>query len=156
MTPLFHIIHITEAHSINMRMLTDTNVFVRLAVVADDDRQLNQAKRLFEQAQAGNVNLVTGPPVLFEVAWVLSRLYKRAGNEVLDFLEAILSFPNLKVLDKELVIEAVSLARRTGGTFADSYIAASVRRAEVDNVATFNKKHFAKLGVKLYPMEDLY
>ena len=130
----------------------DANVFMRLAVVADDDRQLKQAKKLFEQAQAGNVDLVTGPPVLFEVAWVLDRLYKRAGNEVLDFLEAILSFPNLKVLDKELVIKAIFLARKTDGAFADAYIAASAHRAEADNLATFNKKHFVKLEVELYPL----
>ena len=137
-----------------MLTFVDANVFVRLAVVADDDSQLKQAKRLFEQAQAGNVDLVTGPPVLFEVAWVLGRFYKRAYDEILDFLEAILSFPNLKVLDKELVIEAISLARNENGTFADSYITASARSAKADNVATFNKKHFAKLGMELYPMED--
>ena len=98
--------------------------------------------------------MVTGPPVLFEVAWVLSRLYKRDNNEILDFLEAILSFPHIKILDKELVIDAISLARKVNGTFADSYIAASACRTRADNVATFNKKHFTELGVALYRMED--
>ena len=136
-----------------MLTFVDTNIFVRLVAVSDNDRQLKQAKKLFEQAQAGNLNLVTGPPVLFEVAWVLSKLYKRANNEILDFLEAILSFPNLKVLDKELVMSAISLGQKTNGAFADCYIAVSVRRIEADNVATFNKKHFAKLGAELYPLE---
>jgi len=134
-----------------MLTFVDTNVFIRLAVTADSDRQLKQAKKLFERAQASNLNLVTGPPVLFEIAWVLDRLYKITNNEILDFLEAILSFPNLKVLDKELVIAAISMAREVNGTFADCYIAASARRAQADNVATFNKKHFSRLGVELYP-----
>jgi predicted nucleic-acid-binding protein len=125
---------------------------MRLDVQAHDDKQqMKQAKELFKRAQVGDVDLVTGPPVFFEIAWVLDRLYKRTNNEVLDFLEAIISFPNLKVLDKELVVAAISLAREANGTFADSYIAASIHRAEADNVATFNWKHFTKLNVGLYP-----
>ena len=92
--------------------------------------------------------------MLFEVAWVLGRLYKRSNDEILDFLEAILSYPNLRVLDKEQVIAAISIARATNSVFADSYIAATVSRVQVDNVATFNKKHFSKMGCKLYPLED--
>ena len=135
-----------------MLTFVDTNVFLRLAVQADDDnQQMRLAKEFFEQAQAGNLNLVTGPPVFFEIAWVLDRLYKRTNSEILGFLEAITSFSNLKVLDKELVITAISLARETKGTFADSYIAASARSAQADNVATFNKKHFVSLGVDMYP-----
>jgi predicted nucleic-acid-binding protein len=128
-------------------------VFVRFAVVADDDSQLIQARRLFALAKAGKLDLVTGPPVFFEVAWVLGRLYKRTNEEILHFLEAILSFPNLKVLDKELVIEAISLGRERSEAFADCYIAVSVRRSGADNIATFNRKHFARLGTELYPLE---
>jgi predicted nucleic-acid-binding protein len=137
-----------------MLTFVDTNVFIRLAVVADNDKQAKQAKRLFEQAQAGNIDLLTGPPVLFEVAWVLGRFYKRANSEILDFLEAILSFPNLRVLDKELVMKTLEVARKTKSTFADSYIAVSSRSTKADNVATFNGKHFLKLGVKLYAFEE--
>jgi len=137
-----------------MLTFVDTNVFIRLAVVADDNRQLEQAKRLFEKAQTKNLDLITGSPVLFEIAWVLDRLYKRPNNEILDFLEAILSFPNLRILDKELVIAAISLARDRNGTFADSYIVASVNHVAADNVATFNTKHFARLGVSLYTFTD--
>jgi predicted nucleic acid-binding protein len=137
-----------------MLTFVDTNVFVRLAVVADDDRQMKQAKRLFEQAQAGNVDLVTGPPVLFEVAWVLGRFYKCSDLEILDFLEAILSFPNLRVLDKEQVMGTLEAARTTKSSFADSYIAVSAKNIKADAVATFNGKHFLKLGVSLYAFEE--
>ena len=45
----------------------------------------------------------------------------------------------------------ISLARKTDSTFADSYIAASINHIHADNAATFNNKHFKKLGVSLYP-----
>ena len=83
----------------------------------------------------------------------MGRLYKGDNEEILDFWESILSFPHLKVLDKELVMAAISLAQETNETFADSYIAASIHRVQADNVATFNKKHFVKLGLELYPLE---
>ena len=136
-----------------MLTFVDANVFIRLFAETDNERQVAQAEKLLLKAQQDEINLVTGPPVLFEIAWVLGQRYKVVNDKVLDVLEAILSFPNLRVLDKEQVIAALSLARDTGGAFADSYIAASARRAEADNIATFNAKHFDKLGAELYPFE---
>lgn len=91
--------------------------------------------------------------MLFEVAWVLGRYYKIGNDEVLDILEAVLSYPNLWVVDKELVIKAIALGRATGSDFADSYIAVSANNIKADNVATFNNKHFSKLGVTLYSLQ---
>ena len=126
----------------------DSNIFVRL-FVEDDDRQRPLARELLKQAQTGAIDLVTGPPVFFEIAWVLSHTYNVPNGQVLDVLEAILSFSGLRVLDKELIISALSLARKASSTFADSYISASARHIQADNVATFNRKHFKKLGVNL-------
>lgn len=135
-----------------MLTFVDANVFVRL-FVEDDTKQTEQASMLFERAQNGEIDLVTGPPVFFEVGWVLRYSYKVAQEKILDVLEAILSFPALRVLDKDLVISALFLARKTSSEFADAYIAASAQEAKADNVGTFNKKHFTKLGAELYSFE---
>jgi predicted nucleic acid-binding protein len=131
----------------------DANIFIRLFVEPDDDAQVAQAENLLLKAQRGEIDLVTGPPVFFEIAWVLGYRYKVSDDKILDILEAILTFPKLRVLDKEQVINAIALARDTGGSFADSYIAASARIEKTDSIATFNKKHFEKFGAKLYPLE---
>ena len=136
-----------------MITFVDSNIFIRL-FVEDDELQRPLARKFLQQAQTGAVDLVTGPPVFFEIAWVLSHTYKVENDNVLNVLEAILSYPNLRVLDKEQVIAAISLARATGSVFADSYIAVSAGNIKADNVATFNKKHFAKLGTELYPLEE--
>ena len=136
-----------------MMVFVDTNVFIRL-FVKDDAEQHKQAKALFLRAQDGNVDLVTGHPVFFELAWVLSYTYKLANAEILDRLEAILSFGGLKIADRDLIIDAIYLARAKNSNFADSYIAASLQRLHAKEVATFNKKHFSKLGVNLYPLEN--
>jgi predicted nucleic-acid-binding protein len=71
-------------------------------------------------------------------------------DKLIDVLEAILTFPNLRVLDKEQVIAALDIAKTTNSSFADSYIAVSAANVKADNIATFNVKHFSKLGSKLY------
>ena len=134
-------------------IFVDTNIFTRL-FVKDETGQHEKAKVLFMSAQDGKVELVTGHPVFFELAWVLSYTYKVSNSEILDMLESILSFGGLKVSDRDSIVLAISLARATNGSFADSYIVASLQQLQAKEVATFNKKHFAKLGAKLYPIED--
>ena len=138
-----------------MLTFVDANVFIRL-FVEDDEQQRPLARKLLKQAQEGTIGLVTGPPVFFEVAWVLSYTYKIGNGQILDILEAVLSFPGLRVLDRELIISALSRARKTNATFADSYIAASVHHICADNLATFNRKHFKKLEIDLYPLDKLH
>ena len=137
-----------------MLTFVDANVFIRLFVARDNENQAAQAEKLLIRAQRGEIDLVTGPPVFFEIAWVLRQRYKVENDKVLDILEAILSHPNLRVLDKEQVIAAIEVVRRTGSDFADGYIASSAGNIKADNVATFNSKHFSRLKTKLYPFED--
>ena len=96
--------------------------------------------------------MITGYPVFFELAWVLSYTYKVANSEILDRLESILSFRGLRVTDRDLIIDAIYLARTRNSSFADSYIAVSLQHLHAEEVATFNTKHFSKLGVRLHPL----
>ena len=132
-----------------MRTFVDANIFIRLFVAQDDHSQVARSEELLKRADEGEIDLITGPPVLFEIAWTLSHRYKIADAKILEVLEAILSFPNLKVTDRDLVVKAIYLAKEKGCGYADSYIAASAEYVKADNVATFNAKHFRKLGTPL-------
>ena len=132
-----------------MRVFVDANVFLRF-LVEDDAQQAQQAEALFKAAQAGRVDLLCGPPVLFEVAWTLRSAYGRSRLQVLETLQSLLAFPGLKLSDKDLVGEALDLARAHAMEFADAYIAASARAAKAQ-VATFNTKDFKAAGVLLRP-----
>jgi predicted nucleic-acid-binding protein len=61
-----------------------------------------------------------------------------------------MTIPNLYIPDREIVNDALIRARRTDSEFADSYIVAAAEKAGVDNVATFNTKHFSRLGSVIY------
>jgi predicted nucleic acid-binding protein len=131
-------------------IFVDSNVFLRF-YAEDDQGQGDSAEEMFRRAERNEVELVSGPPVFFEVAWVLKSCFKWPNRRILETLEAMAAVPNMKLLDKDLLSEAILLAKRTGQDFPDSYIAATAlsRRSKV---ATFNRKHFIKLGAALYPL----
>ncbi len=128
----------------------DANVFLRFLAV-DDEGQNQRAVRLFEAARAGECRLVTGPPVLCELAWTLRAAYKTPKAQVIEILSAVFAMPGMTLTDSALVAEALTLASSTGSEFADAYIAASARAAGCAGVATFDRKDFAKLGVDQAP-----
>jgi predicted nucleic acid-binding protein len=130
------------------RYFVDSNILLRY-FAKDEPKHSAAAGALFQKARDGEVELFCGPPVFFEVAWVLKSFYKLSDAAVLDILESILSIPHFTVFDLEYVTAAISLARGRGCGFADSYIAAAAADKNLA-VATFNEKHFTKLGAELY------
>ena len=126
----------------------DTNVFLRFLTM-DEHGQHQKAVRLFEAANREECRLVTGPPVLFELAWTLRAAYKTPKARVLEVLSAIFAMPGMTLMDAPLVADALTLASATGSEFADAYIAAGSRAAGCMGVATFNQKDFSRLGVQL-------
>jgi predicted nucleic acid-binding protein len=132
------------------RYFVDSNVFLRY-LNKDECQHAATAASLFQKAKDGEVELFCGPPVFFEIAWVLKSFYKLPNADILDTLESILSIPNLKVFDTEYVAAAISLAREKDSGFADSYIAVTAQDKNM-GVASFNSKHFKKLGTELYPL----
>ena len=132
-----------------MLCFVDANIFIRF-FTGDDREQFEKARALFQDASEGKIKLLTGPPVLFETAWTLRSRYDVPPNEVINILEAIAAFPGIRMTDERVVMEAISLARRSSSEFADAYIAASAVLNGAESVATFNKKHFKKLGCPIY------
>jgi predicted nucleic acid-binding protein len=132
-----------------MRLFVDANVFLRYFTL-DDAGQHHRAARLFLEASRGDIDLVTGPPVLFEVAWTLVAAYRIPREKVLDVLSRILALPGLALTDSQLVERALQLARAGNRDFADAYIAASAEASGVDAVATFNRRDLQRLGSVIY------
>lgn len=60
-------------------VFVDANVFLRF-FTKDDDGQHEQAERLFRAGAEGEVVLISGPPVLFEVAWTLRAAYRQSAG----------------------------------------------------------------------------
>lgn len=130
-------------------VFVDANVFLRF-FTEDDEGQQKWATVLFREAAAGRIALASGPPVLFEVAWTMRAAYDQSNEAILDALSGICALSGLRLTDADVVGDAIALARRTGQEFADAYIVASSRRVPADAIATFNRKHFEKLGAEIH------
>ena len=130
------------------RYFVDSNVFLRY-YSHDDKQQSAQAEEFFLRAKRGEIEIFCGPPVFFEVAWVLKTFYGQPNATILDTLESMLSIPNFTVFDAEYIIKAIELARKKSCGFADSYIAVVALEQNL-GIATFNETHFIKTGASLY------
>ena len=130
-----------------MKVFVDSNIFLRY-LLKDDEKQFLQAETWIERARRGELTLMVGPPVFFEIAWTLKRC-KFQKEDIITALASLLATPNLIVSDREIAMEAVEMARETGIEFSDCYVAASARRGGVDCIVTFNQRHFVDLPVRL-------
>jgi len=134
------------------RVFVDTNIFIRY--LTNDPRDLaDKVERFFDLAQQSEIWLVTGPPVLFEVAWTLKSFYKMTRERIYECLTAILGIPGLEVSDIGVMEEALELYKKTSADLSDAYVAVLSKKVEADAVATFNEKHFKDLDVKIYALE---
>jgi predicted nucleic acid-binding protein len=130
------------------RFFIDSNVLLRL-FVKDDEEQTRRAFALVERASSGEIELVTGPPVFFELAWTLGKVYRLSQSRVLEALDAILAHPGLETTDFELAKSAVDLALAANMSFPDSYIVKLAQASGANGIASFNRKHFVRAGVRL-------
>jgi len=133
------------------QVFVDSNVFLRY-LTQDDEDQSSRARRLLSRAAAGEVRLITGPPVLFEIVWTLRSAYGQSRERTLEILSSIVAMPGLWMTDGRIVEGAMELARTTGAEFADAYIASSAQTVGSDQIATFDRRHFKRLGADLYSM----
>jgi len=124
----------------------DSNVLLRF-FTADDAGQNERATALLKSAAEGDVRLICGPPVLFEVAWTLRAIYRVPRDQVLASLQMLFALPGLEFTDAAIVGPALTSSSLTGVDFADAYIAASARAKGCDGIATFNLEDFSRLGL---------
>ena len=126
------------------KVFVDTNLFIRY-LINDIPSQIDKVEVLFDLAEKGELRLVTGPPVFFEMAWTLKSFYNMSRKRIYECLSSILGLPGLEVTDLDILEEALELFFRTSSDFSDAYIAVLSKKVGAESVATFNAKHFKKI-----------
>jgi predicted nucleic-acid-binding protein len=79
----------------------------------------------------------------------LKVLYKRNAAEIPDIFEALVSASWLGMADKNIAEHAIMIARKSGQDFADAYLYESALKMGAQSIATFNRKHFARMDAHL-------
>ena len=96
----------------------DTNVIIRL-LTADDPRQTEQARHLFETE-----TVFVPKTVVLEAEWVLRRLYRIDSVRVTQALDDLISLANVRCEDEPEIRKALDW-KRDGMDFADALHLAS-------------------------------
>ena len=131
------------------KCFVDTNIFIRYLVIDEPDHA-DRVEKLLDKAEKGEVQLVTGPPVFFELAWTLKSFYEMKKDEIYTCLLSIAGIQGLNVTDIDVITESLEVYKENAVEFSDAYISVLSKKLNTDGVMTFNKKHFNKLDVRLY------
>jgi predicted nucleic-acid-binding protein len=117
----------------------DTNLLLR-ALLLDEGAGSERARRLAADRCTPGGPGVINHMVLCEAVWTLARSYRYSRSQVADAVAAILAAPELRVLDREPVEDALDLFRTSRADFADALIGVLNRRAGCATTYTFDRR----------------
>jgi predicted nucleic-acid-binding protein len=127
----------------------DTNVLVRL-ITADDARQAQQARALFEQAARTGECLYVPLTVVLELEWVLRSRYGYSKEQVVGTLVEMLEARELAIQDEAALEHALHYYRRNPGIdFAECLHLGCAAAAHGLPLVTFDRKAEGVAGVRV-------
>jgi predicted nucleic-acid-binding protein len=126
------------------RVFFDTNLFLRY-LTNDLPEQADAVEELLKQAAAGDIILVTNSLVMAEIIWTLESFYQLPKDDIQEKILAILNTPGLEVAEGELVLQAITWYVKQNVDFVDAYSAAWALDQEINEIYTFDRKHFSRL-----------
>lgn len=132
------------------RIVLDTNVLVSFLTDRDPGQQAH-ATALFEDAAAGEVEIVLHQMVITEMVYVLGNLYKVDALQIAQVLDDLLSLTGVRPVDEVVWTRVFELWPDQVGDFADAVLAAVTLEGRYDAVATFDRgfaKALRRLGLE--------
>lgn len=120
----------------------DTNVFLRF-LLQDHKKHYQTAKKYFLQARKGKIKLILIPEIVLELNYVLRGVYSLSRKKTASLLEKVVKSPDLKVQDRNILIEAVGAYEKTNVDLTDLFIY-QVAQKENAEVLSFDKD-FSKI-----------
>jgi len=123
----------------------DTCFFLRYLTGEPPD-QAETAERVLRQAAEGKLELVVPAMVIAEIVWTLeTSVFNLSKEEASEKAIAILNMPGVQVPNARILEEAAVLHAELNIDFTDAYLACFAREKGLENVYTFDKKHFSKI-----------
>ncbi|QLQ32557.1 MAG: type II toxin-antitoxin system VapC family toxin [Candidatus Thiothrix singaporensis] len=117
----------------------DTNVLVRY-ITQDDPVQAALATDFIEQHLSSHNPGIISHIVLCETAWVLSRAYHYAHEQVAETLNAILTCQEFVVESADIAIQAWQDYAQGNADFSDYLLGRTHQRLGASHTVTFDRK----------------
>ena len=123
----------------------DTCFFLRYLTGEPSD-QAKTAEKALRRAMAGTLELIVPAMVIAEIVWTLeSSVFQLSKNEASEKAIAILNMPGVQVPNARILEEAAVLHAELNIDFTDAYLACFAREKGLEDVYTFDKKHFSRI-----------
>jgi predicted nucleic-acid-binding protein len=116
----------------------DTNAIVRMLIV-DDKKQAKAVQDIVKLAEKDSKQILVLSEVLIETVWVLESVYKCARNEVVNFLETLIS-NSVFIFKDSLIIRSAIKQYKQGEDFADLIIVGQAKKQNAKKFFSFEKK----------------
>lgn len=128
-----------------MSELVDTSVFIRV-LTKDDPVKFERCLLLLEQAERGEIRLVTSESVVAEIVYVLSgQIYRTPRSVISELLRPMLENRGLTLDHKQSVIEALGVYEETNLDFEDCLSLAHMHRLGLEAVYSYDR-HFDRIS----------
>ena len=123
----------------------DTCFFLRYLTGEPQD-QAETAEKVLRQAAAGKLELIVPAMVIAEIVWTLeTSVFNLSKKEASEKAIAILNMPGVQVPNTRILEEAAVLHAELNIDFTDAYLACFTRGKGLQDVYTFDKKHFSRI-----------
>ena len=124
-------------------LFADANLFLRY-LTNDVPAQADAVEELLNQAEAGEVVLITNSHTVAELVWVLTSFYKLSKTETQARILGVLRTPGVVVAEERLILQALAWFVGKNVDYIDAYQAAWMQERGLERVATFDQKHFRR------------
>lgn len=119
------------------KYIVDSNVFLRF-FLKDHKKHYQIAQKYFTQAKEGKIILFLIPEVVLEIDYVLRGVYDLSKKESADILAKLVKSPNLKIQNREILIEAIEKYKKLSIDLADLFIYETAQKEKAE-VFSFDK-----------------
>lgn len=127
------------------KLYLDANVVLRFLVGEPAD-MAEEARKVMEEAENGQVTLRLQLIVLAEVYWVLSSYYEFSRSRIDEVLSQFVRAQGIRTEKEQIALEALHVAADRNVDFIDALLA-SRAKSQDESVVTFDESDFDRLGV---------
>ena len=118
------------------RLWVDANVLLRF-ITGEPSELAKRSARLMSKVERGEIVLVLPSLATAEVIWVLKSFYRYSLEEIAEVVIPLISADGIEAEDRELMVQAINLAREKNVDFIDAVLALRAAR-EGESVCSFD------------------
>ena len=107
------------------KLFLETSIFIRY-FTEDDPRKFQDCVRLLEIIEKGKLRPYTSNIVVFEILFVLTRIYQFSKKDVIEAIKKILTLRNLALIEKTNTKRAIKLFEKYSIKFPDCLISTQI------------------------------